>query len=122
MNDRRRENRKTEENDVSLGFINQKHAERYTEISPGRTKNLSLSGMNVICSRIYPVNTPLKIILPVRGNKTYILRIDGKVIWNLTEENSELMEAGIKFTDLSPIQSLILMEHLFGRPNLNNPG
>lgn len=115
MDERRREIRKTEENQVTLGFIDQKNAEIFTEISTGKTKNLSLNGVNIVCGRVYPVNTPLKIILTIQGNKTQILRFCGKVIWNIVEEKSELKESGLEFMDLSPVQSLILIEHLYGR-------
>jgi c-di-GMP-binding flagellar brake protein YcgR len=115
MKDRRRDYRKSKENEVSLGFINHKNAEFLTEISTGLTKDLSLKGMKVVSSRVYPVNTPVKIILPIQGNTTSILRIGGKVIWNIDAEDSELKVSGIEYTDISPVQSLTLLDLLFGR-------
>ncbi|MBN2246446.1 MAG: PilZ domain-containing protein [Candidatus Aminicenantes bacterium] len=122
MDNRRRETRIAGENRVTLGIIQQREAKILSEISFGRTKNLSLHGMNVVCSRTYPVDTRLKIILPINGNKIRILRIDGKVVWNIVEENEEQKETGLEFMDISPDQSLILIEYLFGRPGLNVKG
>jgi len=120
MKERRREFRKAKENEISLGLINHKNAEIFSEISTGLTKNLSLNGMKVVLSRVYPVNTQVKLILPIQGNNTRILRIKGKVIWNIDAEDSEFKESGIEFTDISPVQSLILLGHLFGRLKKTN--
>jgi c-di-GMP-binding flagellar brake protein YcgR len=122
MDNRRREIRIAGEKKVTLGFINQKDAKILSEISFARTKNLSLHGMNVICSKIYPVDSLVRIILPITGIKTHILRISGKVIWNIVEEKEKQNEFGLEFMDVSPDQSLILIEHLFGRPGLNVKG
>ena len=115
MKERRREFRKVKENEVSLGLLNHKNAEIFTEISTGLTQNLSLNGMKVVSSRVYPVDTPVKLILPIQGDNTCILRIKGKVIWNIDAEDSDFKEYGIEFMDISPVQSLILLGYLFGR-------
>jgi c-di-GMP-binding flagellar brake protein YcgR len=115
MKDRRKAYRKSKENEVSLGIINHKNAEILTEILIGLTKDLSMNGMKIVSGRVYPVNTQVKIILPIHGNNTCILRIEGNVIWNIEDDDSGLKESGIEFTDISPIQSLTLLDHLFGR-------
>jgi c-di-GMP-binding flagellar brake protein YcgR len=115
MKERRREFRQSKENDVSLGFINHKNAEILTEISIGLTKDLSMKGMKMVSRRGYPVNTPVKIILPIHGNSTCILRIGGKVIWNIDAGDGEFQESGIEFLDISPVQSLTLLDLLFGK-------
>ena len=115
MKERRRECRKALENEVSIGFNDHKNAEILSEILTGLTKDLSMNGLKVVSSRLYPVNTQVKIILPIQGHHTSILRIGGKVIWNIEDNDNGLKESGVEFTDISPIQSLTLLDHLFGK-------
>lgn len=115
MKERRRAHRKAKENEVSIGFIDHKNAEILSEILIGLTKDLSMNGLKVVSSRVYPVNTQVKIILPIHEHNSCILRIGGKVIWNIEDDDSGLKESGVEFTDISPIQSLTLLDYLFGR-------
>jgi len=112
--EKRREKRKKEEQKVELELCqdtsSQKQADsdKFTAV----TENLSLSGVKVKSSKYYPVNTVLKIRLPLLKKKSVSLR--GKVRWIKNIKDEKKFDIGIEFMDTLPAEFIALMEHLYG--------
>ena len=111
--EKRKEKRKQEEHKVELEILiedSQKKPdfERFTAF----TENLSLSGVKIKTKKYFPINTILKIKLPLLGKKSVCLR--GKIRWvkNIREEKN--FGVGIEFIDTLPAEFIALMEHLYG--------
>ncbi|MBD3414503.1 MAG: hypothetical protein GF421_08750 [Candidatus Aminicenantes bacterium] len=112
--EKRREKRKKEKQKVELEIFSEASAQNNSasEKFKATTENLSLSGVKVKSDKYFPVNTLLKIKLPLLKAKSVSLR--GKVRWvrNIKEKNDFGM--GIEFIDTLPAEFITLMEHLYG--------
>ena len=112
--EKRREKRKQEEQEVELEVCKDTASQQQVNYDKftAFTENLSLNGVKVKSSKYYPVDTVLKIRLPLLKKKSISLR--GKVRWvkNIKEEKKFGM--GIEFMDTLPAEFIALMEHLYG--------
>jgi hypothetical protein len=112
--DKRREKRKQEEQEVVVEVLemsssrNRSKAEKFTAV----TENLSLNGVRIKCPRYYPVNTVLKIKLPLLKRNPVFLR--GKIRWVENIKKEKNFGIGIEFIDTLPAEFITLMEHLYG--------
>ncbi len=112
--EKRREKRKKEQQQAELEVIKnissqkQSDGEKVTAI----TEDLSLSGVKIKTSTYFPVNTVLKIKLPLLKKKTVSLR--GKVRWARNIKQEKNFGIGIEFIDTLPAEFITLMEHLYG--------
>ncbi|MFW6139731.1 MAG: PilZ domain-containing protein [Acidobacteriota bacterium] len=112
--EKRKEKRKQEEQQVELEVYKNTSLQKQTDSEKfsAVTENLSLNGVKIKTSKYYPVNTVLKIKLPLLRKRHVSLR--GKVRWvrNIKEEKKFGM--GIEFLDTLPAEFIALMEHLYG--------
>jgi hypothetical protein len=112
--EKRREKRKREEQKVELEVYKDTPSQK--QLDPDKfmaiTENLSLSGVKIKSSKYYPVNTMLKIRLPLLKKKSVSLR--GKVCWVRNIKEEKKFDMGIEFLDTLPAEFIALMEHLYG--------
>ncbi len=112
--DKRREKRKHEKQEVEVEVLEMSSSgqrpepEKFTAV----TENLSLNGVRIRCPRYFPVNTVLKIRLPLLKRKPVFLR--GKIRWVENIEKENIFGMGIEFMDTLPAEFITLMEHLYG--------
>ncbi len=114
--DKRRERRKQEKQKVEVEImeISSSGKRPSSEKFIALTENLSLNGVRIKCPRYFPVNTVLKIKLPLLKKKPVFLR--GKIRWVENIKKEKNFGMGIEFIDTLPVEFITLMEHLYGAP------
>lgn len=112
MEDKRREQRVREENKLICEIISCSHSLRHKRIFYTLTKDISLGGVNIRTDTFLPVNTVVKIELPL-PKMHKIVCVKGKVKWTKSLFGNEVFELGLEFLDTPPEVITSLIGHLF---------
>jgi PilZ domain-containing protein len=114
VNEKRREQRRREENKVSLElFAEEKNSRKNVSVN-ALTHDISLSGARLLCDATFPVGTPMKIQITLsRTHK--LVNLEGKVRWVKDVQDGELFEMGVEFIHTLPNKVMVLLQHLFGK-------
>ncbi len=110
MEDKRREQRVREENKLICEIIS--CSLRHKRIFYTLTKDISLGGVNIRTDTFLPVNTVVKIELPL-PKMHKIVCVKGKVKWTKSLFGNEVFELGLEFLDTPPEVITSLIGHLF---------
>ena len=114
MDDKRRDKRLKEENKLMLEIISNNEIFDCKKIYFTLTKDISLGGVNIRTDTFLPVNTMVKIELPLRKMHR-IVCVRGKVKWVKSLYGDEVFETGLEFVDTPPGIITALIGHLYSK-------
>lgn len=75
--------------------------------------DISLGGIRVLCDNFVAVNTPIKINLTLDRSHKF-LSMYGKIRWVRSQNDGESFEYGVQFEQITPQDSMNLLQYLFG--------
>jgi c-di-GMP-binding flagellar brake protein YcgR len=110
--ERRRESRISEEDKVLIELLTNGQTPEDKSTVNALTKDISPGGVRVITNLLLPVDTLLKmeIVLSHRRRRVHTV---GVVRWARSVYEEELFEMGIEFTQISPEDKMLLLEHTY---------
>lgn len=113
MIEKRRDQRKQEENKLTLElFSDERSTGKYIKVN-ALTQDISLSGIRVQCDKSFPVGTVVKTQITLSKSRK-LINLDGKIVWVNDVQDGEFFEMGIQFIDALPHKVMVLLQHLFG--------
>jgi hypothetical protein len=98
--ERRRDSRISEEDKVLIELLN------------ALTKDVSPGGVRLLTNMLLPVNTLLKMEI-VLSRRRRVVHAMGMVRWAHSMYEEEMFEIGIEFTQISPDDKMLLLEHTY---------
>jgi c-di-GMP-binding flagellar brake protein YcgR len=110
MREKRRAKRVKEKAEVSITLIHQDDLRAGSKIIHHFTKDISLGGIRIQSDTFIPVNSMVKIKLPI-GSPTKLISALGKVRWIKRLEEG-LFEMGVEFVDTSQESVRILKDFI----------
>jgi hypothetical protein len=110
--ERRRDSRLIEENKVSIELLADGRSAAERTITNALTKDISPGGVRVVTSTLLPVDTLLMMEIVLSGLHR-VLRAMGVVRWTRSVYGEGMFESGIEFTQISPEEKLLLLEHTY---------
>ena len=110
--ERRRDSRLAEENKISIELLTDGRAAAERTIHNALTKDISAGGVRVFTNRPLPVDTLLRIEI-VFSSLRRLVRAMGVVRWTRSLYGEEMFECGIEFTQISPEDKMLLLEHTY---------
>jgi c-di-GMP-binding flagellar brake protein YcgR len=110
--ERRRESRIKEEDKVLIELLTNGQTPEDMSIVNALTKDISPGGVRIMTNVKLPENTLLKmeIVLSQRRRR---LRAMGIVRWARNVYGEDLFEMGIEFSQISPEDKMLLLEHTY---------
>jgi hypothetical protein len=111
--ERRRDSRINEEDKVVIELLTDGQPPAEKTIINALTKDISPGGVRLTTHLLLPVNTLLKMEI-VLSRRRRVINVTGIVRWwarSLLAE--ELFEIGIEFTQISPEDKMLLLEHTY---------
>ncbi len=114
MENKRREKRIKEENKLICEIISCGNSLRHKKIFYTLTKDISLGGVNIRTDTFLPINTVVKIEIPLSKMRKVVC-IKGKVKWVKSLYGDEVFELGLEFVDTSHETITSLIGQLFGK-------
>jgi c-di-GMP-binding flagellar brake protein YcgR len=110
--ERRRDSRIHEEDKVVIELLTNGRPPTDKTIINALTKDISPGGVRLTTDMLLPVNTLLKmeIVLSQRRRAVHAM---GMVRWARSIYEEELFEIGIEFTQISPDDKMLLLEHTY---------
>ncbi len=110
--ERRQEGRIQEEDKVILELLTNGRPPEEQPIINALTKDISPGGTRIMTKVLLPVSTPLKmeIILSQRRRR---IHTKGVVRWTRSVHEEDLFEMGIEFSQISPEDKMLLLEHTY---------
>jgi c-di-GMP-binding flagellar brake protein YcgR len=110
--ERRRESRIKEEDKVVIELLTDGQTPEDKSVINALTKDISPGGIRIMTNILLPVNTLLKmeIVLSQRRRRVHTM---GIVRWARSVYEEELFEMGIEFSQISPEDKMLLLEHTY---------
>ncbi len=110
--EKRRDSRINEEDKVLIELLTNGQPPADKTIINALTKDVSPGGVRLLTDVLLPVNTLLKleIVLSQRRRVVYAM---GIVRWARSMYEEEMFEIGIEFTQISPDDKILLLEHTY---------
>lgn len=112
--EKRKEQRKSEENKVSISILSKHKAKGKSDNIYALTKDISLSGVKIWTDTDLQINTLLKIEMALAKSQQ-LISVIGKVKWIKQRIGNQPFEMGVEFVDTPPIRVLALLNHLYGQ-------
>ncbi|MGB7296535.1 MAG: PilZ domain-containing protein [Candidatus Aminicenantales bacterium] len=110
--ERRRESRVKEEDKVLIELLTNGQTPEDMSIVNALTKDISPGGVRIMTNVKLPANTLLKIEI-VLSQRRRRLRAVGVVRWARSVYGEDLFEMGIEFSQISPEDKMLLLEHTY---------
>lgn len=114
MEEKRREKRIKKENKLIFEVISTDRNLENKKIHYTLTKDISLGGVNIRTDTFLPVETLVKIDLPL-PKMHKIISVRGKVRWIKSLYDDEVFEVGLEFVDTPHDVITSLIGHLYGK-------
>jgi Tfp pilus assembly protein PilZ len=114
MEDKRREKRLKEENKLVCEIISCSDSLKHRKIFYTLMKDISLGGLNIRTDTFLPIDTVVKIELPL-SKMHKIISVKGKVKWIRSLYGDEVFELGLEFVDTPPHLITSLIGHLYSK-------
>lgn len=114
--DRRRDSRVKEEDKVVIELLTNGQPPAEKTILNALTKDISPGGVRLTTNRLLPVNTLLKMEI-VLSRRRRVVHAMGIVRWTRTVYDEDMFEIGIEFTQISPDDKMLLLEHTYKKKN-----
>ena len=113
MEDKRKEKRFEENNQVVIQFALERQKDNNSTGINAVTRDLSLGGARLIAPKSYPVNTVMRIEIHL-SKSDQIVKLDGIVRWVELSPDENDYELGIEFLHKISTSVLSLIRHLYG--------
>jgi c-di-GMP-binding flagellar brake protein YcgR len=110
--ERRRDSRINEEDKVVIELLTNGQPPAEKTILNALTKDISPGGVRLTTNMLLPVNTLLKMEV-VLSRRRRVVQATGIVRWARTVYDEEMFEIGIEFTQISPDDKMLLLEHTY---------
>lgn len=110
--ERRRDSRIKEEDKVVIELLTNGQPPAEKTILNALTKDISPGGVRLTTNMLLPVNTLLKVEV-VLSRRRRVVQATGIVRWARTIYDEEMFEIGIEFTQISPDDKMLLLEHTY---------
>jgi c-di-GMP-binding flagellar brake protein YcgR len=112
IRERRRESRINEEDKVVIELLTNGQTPEDMSTINALTKDISPGGVRIMSNLLLPAGTPLKmeIVLSQRRRRIHTM---GVVRWARSVYEEELFEMGIEFSQISPEDKMLLLEHTY---------
>jgi c-di-GMP-binding flagellar brake protein YcgR len=110
--ERRRDSRLIEENKIAIELLTDGRTTAGKTINNALTKDISPGGVRVVTNMLLPVDTLLKMEIVLSGIHR-LVRAMGVVRWTRSIYEEEMFESGIEFTQISPEEKMLLLEHTY---------
>jgi c-di-GMP-binding flagellar brake protein YcgR len=110
--ERRRDSRINEEDKVLIELLTNGRPPADKTIINALTKDLSPGGVRLLTDVLLPVDTLLKMEI-VLSRRRRVVHAMGMVRWARTMYEEEMFEIGIEFTQISPDDKMLLLEHTY---------
>jgi c-di-GMP-binding flagellar brake protein YcgR len=110
--ERRRESRVCEEDKVVIELLTNGRTPEDKSTINALTKDISPGGVRIMTNMLLPVDTLLKmeIVLSQRRRRVHTV---GVVRWARSVYEEELFEMGVEFSQISPEDKMLLLEHTY---------
>jgi c-di-GMP-binding flagellar brake protein YcgR len=112
IRERRRDSRINEEDKVLIELLTNGRPPADKTIINALTKDVSPGGVRLLTNVLLPVNTLLKMEI-VLSQRRRMVHAMGVVRWARSMYEEELFEVGIEFTQISPDDKMLLLEHTY---------
>jgi c-di-GMP-binding flagellar brake protein YcgR len=110
--ERRRDTRLVEENQVTIELLTDGRTTPEKTSQNALTRDISPGGVRLVTNTLLPVETLLTMeIVLARLNRA--VRAMGVVRWTRSVSGEEMFESGIEFTQISPEDKMLLLEHTY---------
>ena len=112
LRERRRESRILEEDKVVIELLTNGRVPGDEPVISALSKDISPGGIRIVTNVHLPVGTLLKmeIVLSQRRRRLHAM---GAVRWSRSVYEEELFEMGIEFSQISPEDKMLLLEHTY---------
>lgn len=110
--ERRRDSRVKEEDKVVIELLTNGRPPAEKTVLNALTKDISPGGVRLTTNMLLPVNTLLKMEV-VLSRRRRVVQAMGIVRWARTVYDEEMFEIGIEFTQISPDDKMLLLEHTY---------
>jgi c-di-GMP-binding flagellar brake protein YcgR len=110
--ERRRDSRLSEEDKVLIELMTNGRALAGKTIINALTRDVSPGGARLLTNMLLPVGTLLKLEI-VLSRRRRAVHATGTVRWARSVYEEELYEIGIEFTQISPDDKMLLLEHTY---------
>jgi len=110
--ERRKDSRLSEENKVVIELLADGRTTAEKTIINALTKDISPGGVRVMTDILLPVDALLKIEI-VLSQRRRLVSAMGLVRWTRSVYGEEMFEIGIEFTQISPDEKMLLLEHTY---------
>ena len=110
--ERRRDSRVNEEDKVAIELLTNGQPPTEKTVLNALTKDISPGGVRLTTNKLLPVNTLLKIEV-VLSRRRRVVQAMGIVRWARTVYDEEMFEIGVEFTQISPDDKMLLLEHTY---------
>jgi len=110
--ERRRDSRIKEEDKVVIELLTDGQPPAEKTVLNALTKDISPGGVRLTTNTLLPVNTLLKMEV-VLSRRRRVVQAMGIVRWARTVYDEEMFEIGIEFTQISPDDKMLLLEHTY---------
>lgn len=110
--ERRRDSRIKEEDKVVIELLTNGQPPAEKTILNALTKDISPGGVRLTTNMLLPLNTLLKVEV-VLSRRRRVVQATGIVRWARTIYDEEMFEIGIEFTQISPDDKMLLLEHTY---------
>lgn len=110
--ERRKDSRLSEENKVAIELLTDGRTTAEKTIINALTKDISPGGVRVMTDILLPVDALLKIEI-VLSRRRRLVSAMGIVRWTRGVYGEEMFEIGIEFTQISPDEKMLLLEHTY---------
>lgn len=112
--ERRKDSRIKEEDKVVLELLSNSNLPLEKKVLNALTKDISPGGVRVMTNVNLPVGTLLKLEIGLARRRKLIKAV-GIVRWARSIYEEELFELGVEFTQISPEDKFVLLEHTYRR-------
>jgi hypothetical protein len=109
---KRRENRKQEEDKVSLELLSGVDLSSGAKTVNALTKDISPGGVRIMANVELPIGTVVRMEI-VLSNRRKVLRVVGVVRWCRSVYEDSFFEMGIEFTEIAPEDKMTLLEQAY---------
>ncbi len=110
--ERRKDSRMNEEDKVVVEFLSSVDVPPEKRSLNALTKDISPGGVRLMTNMNLPVGTLIKLEIGLAKRRKLIQAV-GCVRWSRSVYEEELFELGVEFTQISPEDKFVLLEHTY---------
>ncbi len=110
--ERRKDSRVNEEDKVVIELFSEGQLPSEKKIFNALTKDISPGGVRLMTNAALPIDTRVRIEI-VLSKRRKLIQATGRVCWARSIYEEELFEMGVEFTEITPEDKMILLEHTY---------